>query len=266
MLEEDVKQMFSNKLNRLETWFPPGLFEEHSTPEAKKALDAIRLIEELIKEDSYMNFLLYRKILLQEFRHSKIVNIIDGYDLNKNDSINQYLLSLFPDQFHNLISSFNEHESEIFLKFFLLSHEIVGKIEGTKVIIQAMLESVVQKSINIRIILPEKQDREIAGSIRSLLGSRFSVLGNDFVPGYRYYARPLFYEIHIGPIDIKTLSKFQENNWADDRSPSERLKLLAGLTEPYYIFSKIKFIIATLGFTIGKSKIGHARLGNTEIF
>ena len=266
-MQKKSRYYSKSKTDELLNWFPPGLFDNFTSEGSKKAYNAFKIIEEIIKEDSYSNFLLYRSILLQEF--SDIENNEYNDNINRHitsHSTHKLLLSLFPDSYHWLIKQLNNEQAEIFLKFFIKSHEFIGKLEGTKIIIQAMLELAVQKSVNVKVLLPEKQDRVIANEIRSLLGKKYSTIGSDFVPGKRYYARPLYYEIHIGPIDIKTLEKFQSHNWADDRYPSEMLKTLAHLTEPYYIASKIKFIIATLGFTLGKSQIGNSKLGNTEVF
>jgi len=72
---------------------------------------------------------------------------------------------------------------------------------------------------------------------------------------------PEILDIFVGPILMSTLRQFQDAGWAEDIYPSDKLKQLASFTEPYYLKTRIHFILATEGFKLGVSRLAADRLG-----
>jgi hypothetical protein len=248
----------------LESLFPPGMFSEEDSPASKQAVEVIRVIEKLILTGSRQSTLLSRYALLQtlpriiqkrkEAGSYKEIDIMEGF-------LRQFCYSLSPEWHWEFLAELNEDEIEVFFKNYLLSHELWGKTEGAALLVRTILESVVHCEIRVNVNPMEIEDREIPEDKISMLGNRFSTMGEDFSLGKRYFSRPGTYHIYVGPISFQILGKFQEAGWADDTNPSPKLNKLVEFAEPYFLKSDIHFILATKGFNLGKARIGEDRLG-----
>ncbi len=250
---------------RLKDNFPPGMFIEDGKPEERKAFGMIETIEKLILEGVARNTLIQKFSLLQ--LAPRIVNEYDvkedcGLDIDDFSNFYKYLLRvLIPDWYHSFTDTLSENQAEIYLKNYLGSHESWGTARGIADLVRSMLENDADRHIKVEVKLNTKERIEIEPQITTTLGNQMSKLGVDTLLGRRVNCRPRHLDIYIGPLFYITLEKLQQSGWADDVKPSAMLTRLVELAIPYYFKPGIHILLATQGFTAGKSVIGKDRLG-----
>ena len=252
------------KPGHLEKMFPYGVLSEEDNG-SRQVVEAIRSIENLILENENFNTLLARFSLLQAFPRQikfseELEDFFDDYDTYVS-FVKEYALTLCPEAYREILEILSLDEIEIFLKNYLFGHEIWGSVEGMASMVRTMLESATHYAIPVNVAVKEKNVINIEDHHKSYLGKQHSTLGADFISGQRFLARPKYYSIDIGPIYYNTLEVLQEFGWADGFEASEKMKMLISVSEPYYLSSKVKFILATQGFELGKAKLGSDILG-----
>jgi len=250
----------------LESSFPPGMFDTDESAGSGQAVEALRVIEKLILSGSKQNVLNSRYALLQTFtrqieEESKTEPISKDLDLLKG-FIRKYCVSLCPDWYSDFLKQLSDEESEVFFKNYLTAHESFGHPDGVADLLRTMLESIAHHPVQVKVKNLEKQNRKIPKDMLTLLGRQYSTLGENMVPGKRFNSRPGYYDINIGPVFIDTLELFQKTGWATDIYASKKLCRLAEFAEPFYLRTRIHFILAKKGFEIGKATLGVDRLGS----
>lgn len=245
--------------------FPPGMFVNDGNPEETKAWEMIATLENLILEGASRNLILQKFSLLQIVPRSlNEYEVKEDSNLNLDDFTNYYknlLRVLTPDWYHSFTDTLGESQAEIYLKNYLVSHETWGTEQGITRLIRTMLENDADRAVKVSSKLTPNDRRTIDGQIVTLLGKQNARLGVDCLAGRNVNCRPRHLDIYVGPIFYMTLEKIQQAGWADGTNASEKLNRLAELAMPYYFNPRIHILLATEGFTVGKSILGKDRLG-----
>ena len=84
---EKYKKIIIDKPS-LEDCFPPGIFDDYSRHENDNSLNVLRIIEELIKENTTWNLYILRNWLFQTFAYRNFDDENQFYDI-KNSFINE---------------------------------------------------------------------------------------------------------------------------------------------------------------------------------
>lgn len=267
----DTKIEIPLKIASLEDLLPIGLLDKDESVATANAVKALRIIEQLIRDAGLNSMEHSRYALLQSF--PRLFADIDEQrqtfeTLHENipDYVSQYLSALCPEWYVDFISSLTDNESEVFLKNYVHAHETWGHPEGIATLVRTMLESSTQFPVPVVVKELEWQERTIPDEHRSRLGieGRQSIIGKDFVLGKKFKSRPKHYNIIVGPINIRTLEKFQEAGWADEANASKKLYRLVEFAEPFYFHARIQILLETSGFVLGRASLGKDRLGIVE--
>lgn len=252
----------------LQSLFPAGMFDAEESAGSGNAWRAISIIESLIKGSTAQNALFSNYSLLQSFPR-----ISSDSDLSTEqfhsfedvpvDFVRQYAIALTPEYHHEFLGSLDDQEAEIFLKNYVLAHELWGHPEGVALLVRTMMEYCTQIRIPVRVEELQGETRSIPESLRSRLGANdeYSKLGNDFVLGARFTSRPRQYQITIGPISIRSLEKIREKGWAEELRPSRKLVQLAECATPFYFHPTIRILVEMTGYVLGRVALGRDRLG-----
>jgi hypothetical protein len=254
-----------NKPISLHDNFPPGMFLPDGNPDEIKAWEMIGTIDKLILEGTARNQLLQKFSLLQIVpRTLNEYEVKNDSNLDLDDFNNYYknlLRVLTPDWYNKFTDMLSESQAEIYFKNYLVSHETWGSSSGITSLVKTMLENDADRSIKINIKLNPIDRRKIDSKIVTTMGKQNSRLGIDFLAGKDVNCKPRHLDIYIGPIFYMTLEKLQQAGWASGTNPDEKLTRLIELALPYYFNPRIHILLATEGFTIGKSILGKDRLG-----
>ncbi len=73
--------------------------------------------------------------------------------------------------------------------------------------------------------------------------------------------RPRHYDILVGPIASVTLEALQRGGWAEDISPSTKLRQVVEVAEPFYLRGRVRFLFEKSGFLLKSAVLGKNRLG-----
>jgi hypothetical protein len=241
------------------------MFVRDGNTDETKAWEMVGTLEKLILEGVGRNQILQKFSLLQ-----LVPRTLNEYDIKDDtgidlDDFNNYYKNLLrvltPDWYHSFTDLLNESQAEIYLKNYLVSHESWGTINGITHLIKTMMENDADRNIKINVKLNPKDRRKIDEQIVTTMGKQHSRLGIDFLAGKEVNCRPRHLDIYIGPIFYMTLEKLQQAGWATGTTPDEKLNRLVELALPYYFSPRIHILLATEGFTVGKSILGKDRLG-----
>jgi hypothetical protein len=244
------------------------MFDASGSPGTQNAVRILRILERIIREMSDQNALYARLSLLQSFprllRNESVASAAkDPMGAAVPDFLSQFCEALCPNWYESVFSLLNEDELEVFLKSYIHAHETWGRPEGIGALVRTMLEGCVHAPVSVCVQDLKSEERQIPMELLSRLGDTraFSRLGNDFLLGSRFQCRPVHYEIHVGPVRPAVLDMFQRAGWADGTRPSEKLRRLAEIAEPFYLYAKIRFLFETTGFVLGKATAGKSCLG-----
>jgi hypothetical protein len=269
---EQVEQInIPLQIPELEFLLPIGLVDKDESVATSNAVRALRIIEKLIKDAGLQTAVHSRYALLQTF--PRFYGSMDDKDetfetIHEHimDYTRQYATALCPEWYIDFISSLSDDEAEVFLKNYVHAHETWGHSEGIGTLVRTMLESSTHSNIPVVVKELEYQERSIPDNLQSRLGvkDKHSVLGNDFVLGKKFHSRPKHFNIEVGPINVRSLEKFQEAGWADETNASKKLYRLVEFAEPFYLHSRIHIILETSGFVLARAALGKDRLGIVE--
>ncbi|GEM_PF-2566607 len=252
----------------LQSLFPGGMFDPDASPGAGNASRALSIIESLIKESTARNALLSRYALLQSF--PRIVSDPDagteklhGVDDAPAGHGRGYAGALTPEWYQSVLAAFDENEVELFLKIFLLGHEIWGHADGIALVVRMVVEHVAGTPVPVVVEHLKGEEKRVPEHLQSRLGSydNFTTLGKDFVLGNRFLCRPEHHHIRIGPISLRLLEKLQQHGWAEETRASRKLESLVEIASPFYFHAKIHIVIETIGCVLGRVMLGQDRLG-----
>jgi hypothetical protein len=259
------------QISALEFLLPIGLVDKDESIATSNAVRALRIIEKLVKDAGIQTAIHSRYALLQTFPRF-YANLDDQEQtfetLHENipDYTRQYTTALCPEWYVDFISSLSDQEAEVFLKNYVHAHETWGHSEGIGTLVRTMLESCTQSNIPVVVKELEYQERPIPDDLQSRLGvkDKHSVLGNNFVLGKKFHSRPKHFNIEVGPINVRSLEKFQEAGWADEANASKKFYRLVEFAEPFYLHARIHIILETSGFVLARAALGKDRLGIVE--
>lgn len=255
----------------LEDLLPIGLLDKDESVGTSNAVKALRIIEQLIRDAGLNNMEHSRYALLQSF--PRLFADIDEQSqtfetLHENipDYHRQYTTALCPESYLEFISSLSDDQAEVFLKNYVHAHETWGHPEGIGTLVRTMLESSTHFPVPVAVKELESQERPIPDELQSKLGMKenYSIIGNNFVLGKKFKSRPKYYNIVVGPINVRTLEKLQEADWVEEANASQKLYRLVAFAEPFYFHARIQILLETSGFVLGRASIGKDRLGIVE--
>jgi hypothetical protein len=269
---EQIEQLnIPLQIPELEFLLPIGLVDKDESIATGNAVRALRIIEQLIKAAGLQTAIHSRYALLQTFPrfYGSMDDKGETFETiheHITDYARQYTTALCPEWYIDFISSLSDDEAEVFLKNYVHAHETWGHSEGIGTLIRTMLESCTQSNVPVVVKELEYQERSIPEDLQSRLGvkDKHSVLGNNFVLGKKFHSRPKHFNIEVGPINIRSLEKFQEAGWADEANASKKLYRLVEFAEPFYLHSRIHIILETSGFVLARAALGKDRLGIVE--
>ncbi len=252
----------------LESLFPAGMFDADQSKGSANALNMLRIIETLVKEETSRNALLSRYALLQSFPRigagdPSLVQAQERYEESLSDWLRNTCIAIMPQWYGTFLESLSEDELEVFLKNYVHAHELWGHSSGVALFVRTMMEKCVHLPVPVRLDALRGQSRPIPGHLQSRLGlvEQYSLLGKDFVPGTHVLSRPDYYRITIGPISVSMLQKIQEGGWAEGTQPSKKLHALVELASPFYFRTNIIILLEMVGCVIGRATLGKDRLG-----
>lgn len=259
------------KIASLEDLLPIGLLDKDESAGTLSAVKALRIIEQLIR-DAGLNSMEHSRYALLQSYPRLFANIDEQRQtfetLHENipDYVRQYLSALCPEWYLDFISTLSDEQAEVFLKNYVHAHETWGHPEGIAVLVRTMLESSAHSPVSVIVKELEWQERAVPEELQSKLGvkDRHSIIGNNFMLGKKYKSRPKYYNVIVGPINIRTLEKFQEDGWAEEANASKKLCRLVEFAEPFYLHARIQILLETSGFVLGRATVGKDRLGIVE--
>lgn len=259
------------KIASLEDLLPIGLLDKDESIATANAVKALHIIEQLIRDAGLNSMEHSRYALLQSFPRlfrnlDKDKQSFETLHEDIPDYVQRYASALCPEWYTDFIASLTENEIEVFLKNYLHAHETWGHPEGIATLVRTMLESSTQFPVPVVVKELEYQERSIPDELQSKLGAKnnYSIIGNNFVLGKKFKSRPKYYNIIIGPINVRTLEKFQEAGWAEEATASKKLYRLVEFAEPFYFHARIQILLETTGFILGRASLGKDRLGIVE--
>jgi hypothetical protein len=250
--------------------FPPGMFGGEESPGTRNAYRMLAIVEQLIRESSASNALLARYSLLQTFPRVEVLPPEEGKESDfvpepMPGILQQFCTALFPESLSGLLPLLNENEIELLLKHVVAGHELWGHAEGVASLVRTFLEGSLHDGVPVRVHALADDDRGIPVELWSHLGakSEYSALGKNFVLGKRVAVRPKEYTVDVGPISRIQLERLQEDGWAEDTRPSQKLYQLVGVAEPFYLRADIRYLFEKSGFRLYSAMLGKSRLGAT---
>ena len=267
-MEQVEKIKIPLQIPELEYLLPIGLVDKDESTATGNAVSALRIIEKLLKDAGLQTAIHSRYSLLQTF--PRVYTNLDDNEqtfetLHEDipDYSRQYAASLCPQWYTDVLSSLSDQEAEVFLKNYVHAHETWGRTEGIGTLVRTILESCTQSTIPVSVKELEYQERSIPDELQTRLGikEKHSVLGNNFVLGKKFHSRPKHFNIEVGPINIRSLEKFQEAGWADEANASKKFYRLVEFAEPFYLHSRIHILLETSGFVLARATLGKDRLG-----
>lgn len=269
---DDIKKIdIPLQIASLEDLLPIGLLDKDESVGTSNAVKALRIIERLIQDAGLNSMEHSRYALLQSFPRlfadrDEQSQTFETLHENIPDYVRQYTSALCPEWYFDFISSLTDDQAEVFLKNYVHAHETWGHPESIATLVRTMLESSTQIPILVVVKELECQERPIPDELQSNLGmkDKYSIIGKDFVIGKKFKARPKYYNIIIGPINVRTLEKIQEAGWAEEVNASKKLYRLVEFAEPFYFHARIQIMLETSGFVLGRASLGKDRLGIVE--
>ncbi len=252
----------------LESLFPAGMFDGSGTAGSGSALQVLRIIEELIKEETSYNALLSRYSLLQTFprpdtgeQHSPREK--ERRSENPGVFFRGYCSAIMPQWYDKFLGALSDSELEVFLKNYLFAHELWGHPQGIALLVRTMMEQCIHLATPVHVDKLRGHSRPIPAHLHSLLGSQdqYSLLGRDLVLGSHFNSRPDHYRVTIGPISMPSLEKLQQGGWAEGTQATRRLHDLVGFASPFYFQSTVVILLETVGCVLGRVALGKDRLG-----
>ena len=268
-MDERKKIEIPLQIASLEDLLPIGLLNKDKSAGTSNALKALRIIEHLIQDAGLKSMEHSRYALLQSFPRQfadkdEQTQTFETLHEDIPDYVRQYTAAICPEWYFDFISSLSDEQAEVFIKNYVHAHETWGHPEGIATLVRTMLESSTQFPVPLVVRELESQERPIPDELQSKLGANHSITGNDFVIGKKFKARPKYYSIIIGPINVRTLEKFQQAGWAKEANASKKLYRLVEFAEPFYFHSRIHFLLETTGFLLARATLGKDRLGIVE--
>jgi hypothetical protein len=263
-MEDEQEIPGRNDLPSLLSLLPLGMIDRTASPAAARAAEAVEIVEQLLNESSLGHAIKGRRALLQTFDRLNLENIHpnDGHI----DYLRQYVAALCPAWYADCYHSLTDEELEIFIKHYVHAHERWGHPSGINDLVRHMMELAVGRSVPVSGRELEGERREVPEELFSLLGSEkcYSRIGTDFALGRRFTARPLTYEIVVGPVTMLALEKIQQAGWAEGTRATQKLHRLVELTEPFYFQSRVIILLEIAGFVLGQAELGKDMLGEND--
>ncbi len=255
----------------LEDLLPIGLLDKDESVGASNAVKALSVIERLIRDAGLNSMEHSRYALLQSFPRlfadiGEQSQTFETLHENIPDYHRRYTTALCPESYLEFITSLSDDQAEVFLKNYVHAHETWGHPEGIGTLVRTMLESSTQFPVPVVVKELESQERPIPDELQSKLGMKenYSIIGTNFVLGKKFKSRPKYYNIVVGPINVRTLEKLQEAGWAEEANASKKLYRLVEFAEPFYFHARIQISLETSGFVLGRASLGKDRLGIIE--
>lgn len=235
---------------------PPGIVAEREAPEAGDAARAVRALERIVEEACAETAGAARYAQLQSFPRLG-GGSVSGF------SVRDHLRDLCPDWYGEVLDGLTEEESEVFLKNYLVAHEVWGHEAGVGALVKSLIESAAHDEVPVAVAPVGAENRSIPAPERSRLGRKdaYSMLGESLVLGREFQCRSRRYEIVAGPITRRCLETLCSAGWAAGEEASERLTRLLGVAEPYYLAGRVRFVLETEGFELARAVLGRNTLG-----
>ncbi len=247
-------------------YIPQGLFSQEGSESQKEAASALNVFGKVMRA-GIRRFMLLTDLSNLQCASKKLFDTDSDFSIaaHHEEAAAQFPLRLMrfisPSRYDGLTRILTHNETDTLLKWYLLSHELLGRVDGIALVCKCMLGCAARVPVQIRVEPQGTAVLRIPDPLRTLLGIRFSRLGYDCTPGRDLIAKSEELHIHVGPMKVNNLQTLQRAGWAAGTGPGRKAEMLAELLVPFNLRLVIHFSQEIEVFSIGGGILKKDRLG-----